>query len=74
VRLILQQTLQDWELIITDNGCSALSGVIVAGSTIRVFALSARRTRRPSRCGATRRSGCGEFTARMDADDICFPD
>lgn len=76
VRSVLQQTLADFELIVIDNGSSDQSGAIVAGfNDPRI-----RLVREASRsCLAVRLNQAvtlsrGEFIARMDADDICFPD
>jgi glycosyltransferase involved in cell wall biosynthesis len=76
VRSVLQQTLTDFELIVIDNGSSDQSSAIVAAfgdSRIRlvreestsVFAVRLNQAVALAR---------GQFIARMDADDICFPD
>ena len=76
VRSVLQQTLADWELIVIDNGSSDESGAMVAGANdprIRLVReastsfLSVRLNQAVALCR-------GEFIARMDADDICFPE
>jgi glycosyltransferase involved in cell wall biosynthesis len=76
VRSILQQTLQDWELIVIDNGSSDRSGAIVAGfddariRLVREANTSVLAVRLNQAVALSR----GEFIARMDADDICFPE
>lgn len=76
VRSVVQQTLQDWELIVIDNGSSDRSGAIVAGfgdrriRLVREASTSFLSVRLNQAVGLSR----GEFIARMDADDICFPE
>ncbi len=76
VRSIELQTLQDWELIVIDNGSSDRSGAIVSEfNDARI-----RLIREPPGAGfATRLNQAvglcrGQFIARMDADDVCFPE
>jgi len=76
VRSIQMQTLQDWELIVIDNGSSDNTGSIVNGfgdSRIRLIreAPGAGLATRLNQAAALSR---GEFIARMDADDVCFPE
>src|SRR6185437_469038 len=76
VRSVLQQSLQDWELIVIDNGSSDQSGAIVAGfddPRIRLVR-EASTTFLAVRLNQAVALSRGEFIARMDADDICFPD
>jgi len=76
VRSVLQQTLADFELIVIDNGSYDQSGAIVAGfddprvRLVREPNTAFLGTRLKQAVGLCR----GEFIARMDADDICFPD
>src|SRR5258708_1865691 len=76
VRSVQLQTLQDWEFIIIDDGSSDESSSIVDGfndGRIRLFretsssGLATRLNQAVSLCR-------GEFIARMDSDDICFPE
>jgi glycosyltransferase involved in cell wall biosynthesis len=76
VRSILLQTLRDFELIVIDDGSSDRSSAIVEGfhdERIRLIresssaGLAARLNQAVALAG-------GEFIARMDADDICFPE
>lgn len=76
VRSIQLQTLQDWELIVIDNGSTDRSGAIVSEfNDPRI-----RLIREPPGVGFASRLNqaiglCrGEFIARMDADDVCFPE
>jgi len=76
VRSIQMQTLQEWELIVIDNGSSDNTGSIVNGfgdSRIRLIreAPGAGLATRLNQAAALSR---GEFIARMDADDVCFPE
>jgi glycosyltransferase involved in cell wall biosynthesis len=76
VRSVLHQTLADWELIVIDNGSSDQSGAIVAGfedpriRLVREASTSFLAVRLNQAVALSR----GEFIARMDADDICFPE
>jgi glycosyltransferase involved in cell wall biosynthesis len=70
------QTLRDWELIVIDDGSSDQSRAIVEefhDERIRVIreSRSAGLAARLNQAVALSR---GEFIARMDADDICFPE
>jgi glycosyltransferase involved in cell wall biosynthesis len=75
VRSVQLQTLQDWELIVIDDGSSDQSSSIVCAfddSRIQLVreASSAGLAPRLNQAVALSR---GDFIARMDADDICFP-
>ena len=76
VRSIQLQTLSDWELIVIDDGSSDQSSSIVSAfqdARIRLVreASSAGLATRLNQAVALCR---GDFIARMDADDVCFPD
>ena len=76
VRSVLIQSLHDFELIVIDNGCSDDSGAIVAGfgdSRVRLVReeTTSFLAARLNQAVALSR---GEFIARMDSDDICFPE
>ncbi|WP_283806440.1 glycosyltransferase family 2 protein [Bradyrhizobium murdochi] len=76
IRSVQLQALQDWEMIVVDDGSSDQSGAIVEGfgdERIRIVRehCSAGLALRLNQAVALSR---GEFIARMDADDICFPD
>ena len=76
VRSVLMQTLSDWEMIVIDNGSSDRSGDIVEGfqdgriRLVRDPVLPDLAARLNQAVALAR----GEFIARMDADDICFPE
>jgi len=76
MRSVLMQTLRDWEMIVIDNGSSDRSGDIVEGfqdGRIRLV----RETRSAELAARLNQAVIltqGEFIARMDADDICFPE
>jgi glycosyltransferase involved in cell wall biosynthesis len=76
VRSVLTQTLRDWEMIVIDDGSSDRSGDIVEGfhdGRIRLIRES-RSAGLAARLNQAVALGKGEFIARMDADDICFPE
>jgi len=73
---IVTQTLGDWELIVIDDGSSDRSAAIVEGFCDERI----RLVRESSSAGLAARLNeavglsSAEFIARMDADDICFPE
>jgi glycosyltransferase involved in cell wall biosynthesis len=76
VRSVRMQTLCDWEMIVIDDGSSDRSSTLVEGfhdERIRLVreSSSAGLAARLNQAVALSR---GEFIARMDADDICFPE
>jgi glycosyltransferase involved in cell wall biosynthesis len=76
VRSVLMQSLRDWEFIIIDDGSFDQSSAIVerfGDERIRLVreAHSAGLAARLNQAVALAN---GEFIARMDADDICFPE
>ena len=76
VRSVLMQTLRDWEMIVIDNGSSDRSSDIVEGfqdGRIRLVR-EARSATLAARLNQAVALSQGEFIARMDADDICFPE
>src|ERR1700759_337275 len=76
VRSVILQSLQDWELIVIDNGSSDQSSAIVEGfqdERIRLI----RESFTTTLAGRLNQAGSlskGEFIARMDSDDVCFPE
>lgn len=76
IRSVLRQSLCDWELIVIDDGSSDRSGDIVEGfhdARIRLVRED-RSAGLAARLNQAIALGKGEFIARMDADDICFPE
>ena len=76
VRSVLMQTLRDWEMIVIDDGSSDQSSAIVEGfqdGRIRLIRES-RSAGLAARLNQAVALSQGEFIARMDADDICFPE
>jgi glycosyltransferase involved in cell wall biosynthesis len=76
VRSVTLQTLPDWELVVIDDGSSDESSSIVNSFDDRRIRLvqatsSAGLATRLNQAVALSR---GIFIARMDADDVCFPD
>src|ERR1700722_191824 len=76
VRSVLIQTLRDWEMIVIDDGSSDRSSDIVEGlhdERIRLVR-EAHSAGLAARLNQAVTLSKGEFIARMDADDICFPE
>jgi glycosyltransferase involved in cell wall biosynthesis len=76
VRSVLMQTLRDWEMIVIDDGSSDQSGDVVEGfhdGRIRPVRES-RSAGLAARLNQAVTLSTGEFIARMDADDVCFPE
>ncbi|WP_081725954.1 MULTISPECIES: glycosyltransferase family 2 protein [unclassified Bradyrhizobium] len=76
VRSVQLQTIRNWELIVIDDGSSDHSSAIVQGvgderiQLVRQHRSSGLASRLNQAVALSR----GEFIARMDADDICFPE
>src|ERR1700742_1651055 len=76
VRSVIIQTFQDWELVVIDDGSSDQSCAIVEGlneGRIRLV----RETKSAGLAARLNQAvalASGEFIARMDADDLCFPE
>lgn len=76
VRSIQSQTFRDWELIVIDDGSSDDSCKVVESlreprvRLIREGKRAGLAARLNQAVGLSR----GKFIARMDADDVCFPD
>jgi glycosyltransferase involved in cell wall biosynthesis len=75
VRSLQLQSLEDWELIVIDDGSRDQSAMIVESFHDRRIRLI-RETRSAglaTRLNQAVTMSRGDFIARMDADDLCFP-
>jgi glycosyltransferase involved in cell wall biosynthesis len=75
IRSIIWQTLTDWELILIDDGSrddSAARAAKFGDPRIRIIRHDESRGL-ACRLNEAVRLARGEFIARMDADDICYP-
>jgi glycosyltransferase involved in cell wall biosynthesis len=76
IHSIQLQSLKDWELIVIDDGSTDSSAEIVRSiddpriRLVKEKTCAGLATRLNQAVGLSR----GHFIARMDADDICFPD
>lgn len=76
VRSIVEQTYTNWELIVLDDGSTdATPGIVrsFADSRIR-FVQDGRNLGLAARLNQAVASATGKYIARMDADDIAYPD
>jgi glycosyltransferase involved in cell wall biosynthesis len=75
VRSVIMQSLRDWELIVIDDGSSDESrGIVEAFQDARIrLVREGRSAGLAARLNQAVALARGEFIARMDADDICFP-
>lgn len=76
LRSVLNQTYDQWELIITDDGSSdATAEVISRFKDSRIVVISDGNNRGlPTRLNQMIGIAKGKYFARMDADDLSFPD
>ncbi len=73
---ILLQTYQNWELLLIDDGSSDRTVAVARefnDPRIRVFSDGANRGL-PARLNEAIDRSSGKYFARMDQDDICFPE
>lgn len=76
IRSVQLQTLTDWEFVVIDDGSNDGSAAVVEAfgderiRLIRETSSDGLATRLNQAVSLSR----GDFIARMDADDICFPD
>ena len=76
VRSVVNQTLADWELVLIDDGSRDDGANRIAkfdDPRIRIVRHDERKGL-ASRLNEAVRLARGSFIARMDADDICYPD
>ena len=77
IQSVLQQTHQNWELILIDDGSSDQSPVIIAQMEKQDHRI--RSVHLPSNCGAAIARNCGlklakgRYIAYLDADDLWLP-
>ncbi|HBH80927.1 MAG TPA: glycosyltransferase family 2 protein, partial [Nitrospira sp.] len=76
LRSILAQTYQNWELILVDDGSTDRTAervLHVKDSRIRFIQESSGNMGLASRLNQCVRLARGEYIARMDADDVAYP-
>src|SRR5688500_12313854 len=76
IRSIMQQTLSSWELLVIDDGStddSAWAARDLGDDRVAVLA-DGRREGLPARLNQAAAIGRGRYFARMDADDISYPE
>ena len=76
IRSVCAQTLEDWELILLDDGSSDRSLEIARSvRDVRVRVLSdGMNLGHPARMNQINKLASGEYVARMDGDDIMHPE
>jgi glycosyltransferase involved in cell wall biosynthesis len=76
IKSIFAQTFRDWELILVDDGSSDKSLKIAQSvSDQRVIVISDGQNKKlPARLNQIVDVARGKYIARMDADDLCFPE
>ena len=76
VRSILKQTFEDWELLIIDDGSTDDTlNVVASFNDPRIIVVKSERNEGlPTRLNDCVRQARGKYFARMDGDDIAYPD
>lgn len=76
IRSLQQQTLEDWELILIDDGSTDGTVSIAEGFNDSRVVIIREHTRKglATRLNQALNVARGEFLARLDADDIAFPE
>ncbi len=78
IESVINQTFQNWELIIindcsTDTTAEILADFSLRDKRIKVYTNEVN-LKLPSSLNKAISLSCGKYIARMDADDICLPD
>lgn len=74
IRSVLNQAFQDFELLIVNDGSTDRSVDIIRGFTdSRIIVVDQARAGVAAALNTGIKSARGEFIARFDADDICYP-
>jgi len=75
IRSVLGQTLQDWELIVVDDGSTDNTREVVAAfADPRIHYIHQQNRGNPAARNAALRVVSGEYVAFLDADDVWFPE
>lgn len=77
VRSIFAQTLQNWELLLVDDGSTDKSLDIarsIDDPRVRVLEPDGKNRRLAARLNQIAQAARGTYLARMDADDLCHPE
>ena len=76
LRSVIYQTFQDWEMLVIDDGSTDGSLVEIRRSQdVRIRILEyGQNAGLATRLNEGIERATGEFIARMDADDVCYPD
>lgn len=76
IKSILLQTLTDWELILIDDGSSDSTASVCQSFTDQriIFVADGRNLGLAARLNQAIDLSRGRYLARMDGDDVCFPE
>lgn len=77
IRSIFAQTLQNWELLLVDDGSTDKSLDIarsIDDPRVRVLPPDGQNRRLAARLNQIAQAARGDYIARMDADDLCHPE
>lgn len=78
IRSVMAQTVEDWELLVLDDGSNDDTCTIVERLMAQEPRISLLRNERNLGVAQTRNRGlercCGEFVALLDSDDVWYPE